>query len=222
MSGNRFRLAALLLFTAVVFLLWTSGTTEALLDPERLRNWVSRAGLFGPLVFAGAFLCAIYLFMPPTAFALLAGFLFGPVAGLLLAVACVNGGGLLLFLTARKLGREGTREWLERRLSALDHGLEEHGLLAVVALRLIFVPFSVVCLWAGVSSVRKRDYLLGTLVGTFPATFLLAWLGDAVLNVWKNRDPSALATPGGLAALLLFLFAMAFPFVWKRRRKSSE
>lgn len=217
-AKSLFRLGLLSLMLLVLFFLAWSGISAEILDAERVRHWVSDFGIWAPLVYVSAFFLIILVLLPPTLMTLTAGFLFGPYAGLLISMACVNLGGICIFLVARYLGQEGVRRFLPGRLSQLDEKLTHRGLLTVILLRLTFVPFGIVSLSAGVSSIRKRDFLLGTLVGTFPATFMITWIGDIILEVWKSRDFSPLFGYQGLFCLLLFALAFAFPFIWKREK----
>lgn len=223
-GGRRVRLR-LLLGLGLLLVLWLlaqSAPADWLRDPQLLRETFSRSGLRAVLLFGAAFLAAIALFLPPTTLTATAGFLFGPVCGLLLSLCCINIGGALLFAFSRRTGREGVARLLSPRLSGWDRRLGEHGLLTVVLLRLSFVPFALVGISAGLSAIRMRDYLLGTLVGTFPAAFLLSWLGDRALLLWREGSLEPLLHPVGFVALGLFVLAAFFPLFheWRSRGKN--
>jgi uncharacterized membrane protein YdjX (TVP38/TMEM64 family) len=215
------RALALAGIIAAIWLFTHNDHATALFRAEELRRYVADAGIYGPLVFVALFITATLLFFPPTAFTLSSGFLFGPLVGLALSIACINTGGLLLFLASRKLGREGLARMLPGRLRDLDTRVADHGLLTVIALRLSFVPFGLVCAAMGVSAVRTRDFALGTLVGTFPAAFMLCWLGDGALEIVRTGSLSALLSPLGLISLLLFAGAAGFP-LWLERRRAMR
>ncbi len=106
-SKSLFRLGLLSLMLLVLFSLAWTGVSAEILDAEKLRHWVSGFGMLAPLIFASAFLLIVLVLLPPTLMTLTAGFLFGPSAGLLISVVCVNLGGICIFLVARYLGREG-------------------------------------------------------------------------------------------------------------------
>ncbi|MGN5480121.1 TVP38/TMEM64 family protein [Cupriavidus basilensis] len=56
-----------------------------------------------------------------------------------------------------------------RRLNRLSQRVGQHGVLAMVALRLVPVaPFTLVNLVVGASRIRLRDCLLGTAIGMSP------------------------------------------------------
>ena len=216
LSDGGVRLAILLAIVAVLAALAGSGVTADLFDVERVKGWVFSTGGWAPVVFAVAFVTIIFLFLPPTLMCLSSGFLFGPLPGLFISLLCVNIGGALLFAAARVLGREGIRRWLPPRLARLDERLGRRGLTMVVILRLTFLPFSVVSLSAGISSIRRREYLIGSFVGTFPAIFLFSWLGSAVEEAWRAASFDPLVRPEGFVALSLFGIALLFPFLWSR------
>ena len=141
--------------------------------------------------------------VPRTLFTLAAGLLFGSATGAVLAVTAtaltaavafwlvrLTGGGLVERYAAR-----APMAWTRRRL-------DRSGLLAVTSLRLIpALPFSVLNYAAGLSGVRFRPFLLGTVLGTLPGTVALVVLGDAVTG---RVSPALLAVSvtGGLVGLV--------------------
>ncbi len=216
---RRWHLAALVALIVVIVALAFSGVTENLLNPDQIRTWALTSGAFGPLLYALLFCLVLLLFIPPTSLTLTAGFLFGPLLGMVLSVICVNIGALVWFILARRMGRESVQRFLPDRMENLDRRLEERGLLAVAFMRLAFVPFSVACISAGLSRIRKRDYLIGTAIGTFPAIFMLTWVGDRVLEIWSSGDwRQALDWPGLISILLFGLAALLA--IWLEKTKN--
>jgi len=213
---GRLVLSLFILFVFIIIAL--TGIGSDTFDVHKMRDFIHGSGQLAPLIFSFVFLLIIFMGMPPTLMTVSSGVLFGPYFGLILSTICVNLGGLVLFVAARKIGRKGLQQILSTRLEKLDSRLEQHGLLTVILARLSFVPFGLVCISAALSSIRKRDFLTGTLIGTFPAIFMLSWLGDAAIQMFETRDFSVLLQWQGIVSMLLFASAFAFPVLYEKYR----
>ena len=98
------------------------------------------------------------------------------------------------------------------RFAAIDEAIGESGFKIVFLLRLspIF-PFNLLNYALGVTRVRFRDYVIASLLGMLPGTFLYVYLGSLVTNaseLLSGKRPEAgiwgqVLYWGGLAATLL-------------------
>ena len=81
----------------------------------------------------------------------------------------------------------------------MDALLTDHGLSAVVAIRLIPVlPFTVINYAGGLTGVRPRHYVLGTALGMVPGS-----LAYAALGAWGTSPWGIFAALAALVALVL-------------------
>jgi phospholipase D1/2 len=195
------------------------GETGALADLLRFaeQNRVSALGLSAVLV---AFCLSTLVFVPVNIMIAATGALFGPLLGLLYALAGSLLAAGLSFAIGRGLGRDWVRRLASRRVNALNKHLSRHGLLAMTVVRLLpIAPFTVVNLVAGASKIRTRDYLLGSLFGMAPGIVLMTVFGDR-LGAWlRQPDLPHLVVVASLAALALVLtWALRR---WSRRRTSA-
>jgi uncharacterized membrane protein YdjX (TVP38/TMEM64 family) len=117
---------------------------------------------------------------------LLAGFLFGVWEGL----AVIWVGGLVGSAAAFVLGRTVAREWIERRLqrqlffTALDRAIGRKGFLVVFLSRMVMIfPYPLLNYALGLTSVRFRDYLLGTNLGMALPMLLMVFLGTTANDI---------------------------------------
>jgi phospholipase D1/2 len=109
----------------------------------------------------------------------------------------------LSFGIDHRLGRQTVRRLAGSRLEQLSQRLARQGLLTVIAVRIIPVaPFTVINLIAGVSPIRLRDFLLGTVAGMLPGLLGIAIFMDQVSAT--NRDP----TPASLLVLVAVVSAI--------------
>ncbi|WP_076477887.1 TVP38/TMEM64 family protein [Williamsia sterculiae] len=147
-----------------------------------LRTWADSVGPGFVILFFVAYTLVTVAPVPRTAFTVSSGVLFGPMVGFTGAMIASTVAALLAFAISRRLGRRRVQGFLQRPIIAtIEDRLRRRGWLAVGSLRLIAAcPFSVVNYCAGLSAVRWRPYLLGTVVGMAPGTASVVFLGDAL------------------------------------------
>ena len=205
MSAPRTRLlvAGLLLVTLIVAALVLPVPTAV-----QMRDWAQSAGIAAPMLFLLGQTVVTIAPIPRTVFTLAAGLLFGPALGVVLSLLATTLTAALAFVVVRRVGRSLLEPHLDRKLlRAIDARLRRRGWLAVASLRLIpAVPFSVLNYCSAVSSIRFRDYLVGT-VGVIPGSIALVVLGDALTG---TTSPALLAISlGGAASGVIGLIVQA-------------
>jgi uncharacterized membrane protein YdjX (TVP38/TMEM64 family) len=189
-------------------------------------EWVRGAGALGVVTFVLAFA----LSGPPVVSAELmmaaSGFLFGPVGGTLAGMAGALGAFVLNLLLARTVLRERLQARWSREgspLAAFDHGLANKGLLVVLLLRLPpLSPFHIVSYGLGLSRVRMRDAVIGTVVGSVPQVAIFAWLGSTVSQIDGLSHASAGVSPAAWAALIGVTVALTAALTWIARRELKK
>lgn len=178
------RLTALILLTAGFVYLSFFTDFMSYFNAEAMRTAVTDAGMFAPLLFMTVYVVATILFIPGTPLTLLAGVLFGPWYGTLYVVVGATLGAVLAFLLARGLGRGAFsfgRGGVATRVAMYDAKLATHGLGTVLFLRSVpLFPFNGLNFALGLTSVKPRDYVVGTFFGIIPGTFSYVYFGDSL------------------------------------------
>lgn len=170
-----------------------------------LVDWVRAAGATGFITYAALYALATVLLLPGSVLTLGAGFVYGPIWGVLLASPASVIGATLAFL----LGRFVARDWIRRRIAtnprfeAVDAAVGKGGFKIVLLLRLspIF-PFTLLNYALGLTRVRLRDYVLASFIGMLPGTVLYVYVGSLVTTaaqLFSGERPST-----GPAAQVLF------------------
>lgn len=163
------------------------------------------AGNAAPVVFVAVCALGTAVFFPKPVLATAAGLLFGVAWGSVLAIAGFTAGAMIAFGIARGLGRNAVKGWLGERLHTLEEVFARRGVEATLVVRLLPVlPFTLANYGAGVTSVRARDFALGTALGLVPSTVLAAVLGDALSDLGSPRSIVALSVWAVLAAIGLW------------------
>lgn len=174
-------LIALLAIGAVVALRISVGEVDTVRAVSAIRRvqdhwWALPAYLGGYVALTTAFVPAVLLHMA-------VGVAYGFRVGLWINLLAFNATALLQFTLARRAGRERVAAFLaRRRIRALDDLSQAHGLLGVILIRLVPIPAMGVATGLGVSPVRWRDFVLGTLVGTLPYIVVYTYFAAALVE----------------------------------------
>lgn len=193
----RLVLLAILLVLASAGVLLIGGPSKA-----GIEETIRATGIAAPVVFIALYAVLTVLLFPGSIITAASGALFGTALGTALAVVGATIGATGAFLIGRRLGRSEVERIAGRRIGALDAWLERRGFLAVLYVRLIpIAPFSALNYVAGVTSVRARDYVLGTAIGIVPGAFAYAALGGSIDEPTSPEFLAALGLVLVLAAL---------------------
>lgn len=204
------RIALLLAVAAALTAAWASGV-YARLTPESVAELVARAGALGPIAFVALFAAAETVHVPGLLFVLAASALWPPAIALPTAYAGALTASLVVFFLSRRIVPATLRERLPEWLLRYEARLETHGLLTVIALRLVLFLLPTVHWLLGASRVSFRDYFLGSAIGLLPGVVLYVLVGRQAFEHWDSVRPWAL----GAAAL-------AVAFIVARRLRTTS
>jgi len=115
--------------------------------------------------------------------ALVAGAAYGHVAGAVYVAIGSELGALVAFIIARYIGRDHVERWLGDKAGFGLLGSQNLLMLTVFASRLLpFISFDAMSYAAGLSRLRLWRFLIATLAGILPASFLLAHFGAEAMS----------------------------------------
>lgn len=192
-----------LLVIAAVALAVVYGTP----DTDALRTRVDAAGVWGPVVFIALYGGLAMIPSPMSVVTIAAGALFGLWTGAVLVLAGAMLAAVGSFALGRLLGRDAVDRFTQGRLARVDAMLRDHGLAAVLVVRLVpLFPFFAVNYASGLSGVRLNHYLLGSALGMVPGVLAYTAVGAF------GSDPLGL-----LAAISALVALIAVGGWWARR-----
>lgn len=153
------------------------------------------------------------------------GLLFGTLIGGLLALA----GGLLAAFTTYALIRTAFGNWLDARArdtrTTVRNFVESGNFLLLVIPRLIpVIPFFAINVGLTAAGVSKRSYMLSTLLGLTPMSFIFASIGSqldearALSGVQLSR---ILLSPEMFVPLGLLIALTVSGWLWVRRQRQA-
>ena len=121
--------------------------------------------------------------VPVLALVAATGVAFGPWFGPLYAMAGCLASASTGFGLGRWLGRRRVQSIGGPRVTKIHRALERNGTLAVFVLRKVPAPFMLANIVVGASSVRYRDFVIGTVLGMGALVIALAGFGYRLTRV---------------------------------------
>jgi uncharacterized membrane protein YdjX (TVP38/TMEM64 family) len=147
-----------------------------------------QATWWAPLLFIAAFAAGGMLFLPATAFTLSAALFWGwKLGGTYAVIGAVLCAAFSFELSRYVIGDVASRI-LRRRIPRLHRLLDHAGARTVLILRLVpGIPFPAFNYGAGLTSLRSRDYLLGSFLGIAVPIYIISYSADAIFAGTLNR-----------------------------------
>jgi uncharacterized membrane protein YdjX (TVP38/TMEM64 family) len=170
--------------------------------------------------FVATFL-VIGLFLLPgaTLLSVFSGAVFGLPVGPLLVSLGSTIGAVLAFFVARYILREWVEEKFGKRLAPINEGLCENDIHYILVLRLVpLFPFFLVNIAMGASPISWKVFMIGTLLGKLPATWIYANAGRHLASLQSLSD---ITSPGVIGALTLLGLLALTPVIYKQIQKSK-
>jgi uncharacterized membrane protein YdjX (TVP38/TMEM64 family) len=189
------------------------------------REWllaeVARFGLLAPLCYIVIYAAATGLSIPGAVLlTLVAGFLFGTLAGTAIVVVGATLGAVIVFLVARTAFGDVLRARAGPFIRKLEDGFRANALSYLLVLRLIpLFPFWLVNLVPAFLGVRLRTFALGTFIGIIPGAFVYASLGSglgALIESGERPDLGIVFQPRVLLPLTGLALLALLPVAYKR------
>lgn len=176
----------LLLLIAAVLVVWIGYRIAPQVSRARIESWARIGGAWGPLVlFAVQVLQIVVAPIPGGLVPFLAGALYGPWVGTLVAAAGTAAGSVAAYGIGRYAGRPLAERWVGS--DALDRA---HALIGgkrwIALVPLFLVPFSpsdALCLAAGLIGLGWRELLIAVALGRLPKDAAVALAGAGLLRL---------------------------------------
>lgn len=190
------------------------------IEPEDLMRYIPA----GP-VLAAAMLLIMYaiksvsVFLPMLPLQLTAGFLFPPVAAVLVNTAGYALGACLSYRRGRKAGAETMDSLLKQhpRLSVFFGGGGENFVFLSFLLRVIgMIPMDVTSMYLGYTGVAFFPYLLATVAGALPKVIAISLMGDCI-----TRPSSPAFIYSAIFTVVLSLLSVLVFLLFKKHNSNS-
>lgn len=155
---------------------------------ETFRGFIGSFGLWAPLAFIALFVLST-IFIPSTPFMAAAGVLFGFWYGLIYTLIGCFLSSAIVFYISRRFGETEVENLIRNKhldfLAQYDRRLESGGVWDLIVLRIIpIMPFNVLNILMGVSKIKTRHYLIGTMVGLIPSVLATVYFGTFIFGLF--------------------------------------
>ena len=150
---------------------------------EKLHALMQRAGAWGGVAYLGAFVVGALMHVPGTIFLLAARIAYGVIGGGFLAYFGALCAVTASFVFARTLGGRAFAEIRWAPVRRLLARLEDHPVRTIAILRVILWMSPPLNYALAMSTVRFRDYVIGSALGLVAPVVAVMILSDWILSV---------------------------------------
>jgi uncharacterized membrane protein YdjX (TVP38/TMEM64 family) len=183
------------------------------------RTLAEQVADLGPLGVVGAVLLGTVLLValvPRTPLSVVCGLLFGPVLGIITAIAMALLASVITFAAGRWLGRDFLLRHARGRLTRFEQWVSRQDALSIAAVRTLPVgPYGLAGYSYGATGLPVRSYVIGTLIAAPPSAVTYALLGAAVTS--PGGFNPLLALPAAVGLVIVGILAVR----WRRTRKAA-
>ncbi len=170
-------------------------------NPQVLQRWLTSVGIWAPLIYILVYTIGTLLMLPSTPLNLSGGAVFGVVWGTVWTTVGAIVAAVISFWFSRTIGRNYVHRKFAQRWARIDREISVGGIYYVIAVRLLpLLPYGLVNFGAGLTSIRFRDYLWGTIIGTAPGLVPFVMMGSG-LTALRRGDLWPLAVSSSLIGL---------------------
>ena len=158
-----------------------SGLLTGMLSEDWIDREVRGKGISGELLFVAVGGLVTAVAIPRHVVSFLGGYAFGAVLGTALAVLATEIGCVIVFFYGRYVGRPLVSERIRARVRRIEGFLASNPFSMTLLVRLLPMGNNfATSLAAGVSRVPAQPFLLGSLLGYVPQTFVFALAGSGI------------------------------------------
>lgn len=231
--SNIKRIAPIALIAATLGLFFAFGwhryfTLETLRENrEALQMWVDASPGLAIGIFILAYAAAVAISFPGASIlTVFGGFLFGLWPGVPAVVIAATIGATIIFLAAKTALGDFLSDRAGGFVKNMEQGFHENELNYMFVLRLVPVfPFWAINIAAGLLGISLRNFLIGTLFGIIPGSFVYISIGAAAGAAFDAGDDISLSgilfKPETLLPIIGLVVLALIPIVLKRFSKAA-
>jgi uncharacterized membrane protein YdjX (TVP38/TMEM64 family) len=198
---KKIALAALIATIVVLYLL---GGGDKYLSIDLYQNLYEQSPAATITVFFIIFFVGISCSLPVAGvLTVISDVVFGAITGFLISSAATTLGGTAALYSSRLLFQNLIKRRFPGQIEMVNKGVEKEGAFYLFGLRMITViPFGVLNLLLGLTSMRVPAFMLATLFGMVPILLILSYTGSQLGQI-DSFSMAAIFTPGLILSLAL-------------------
>jgi uncharacterized membrane protein YdjX (TVP38/TMEM64 family) len=204
------KLALATLIAAIVILYFAGGGDE-LLSIRVYQDLYDQSPVRTAIVFFLIYFVGTSCSLPVSgALSVASGLVFGLFTGFLISLVASTLGGTIALFSTRFLFHDLIKRRFAVHLDVINKGIEKEGAFYLFGLRMVpVIPFWLLNLLVGLTSMRVHLFFIATLSGMIPITLILAYTGSQLGSI-ETFSMAAIFQPGLILSLTLLA---AFPFL---------
>lgn len=160
--------------------------------------------------------------IPPLTLYIVGGILFGAFWGGILTLVGNIIGAVIDFEIARNYGKKFAEESINPKVKArFDKFTSKYGGFSIFLLRVNpFTTTDLISYIAGLTNIKRRNFVLGTLFGLIPLIFVQTYLGDAFVR--QNKVLYSIVVAISIIYLVLIVYFIINIFVTRAKKKRES
>ncbi|MDP4090125.1 MAG: TVP38/TMEM64 family protein [Bacillota bacterium] len=156
----------------------------------------------------------VILILPTAVLSIASGGVYGPILGSIINIIGCFLSSSTAFLLTRYLGRGFADKLLKGKALKLDNNIEKHGFKIMLFMRLgIIFPFDALSFAAGLSKMKYRDFIFGTVLGSLPEMISYAYAGEHIKNPLSIKFIAPF--------VIIIILALLFSSMYRKLRKDT-
>ncbi len=182
---------------------------------------VMQNSAYGPLLFILIYALRPLIFFSATLLTIAAGFLFGPVLGIVYTIIGSNTSATVAYLIGRYFG-QGLLDGSQSGgiLQRYTKRMRENSFETILTMRFIFLPYDLVNYLAGFLRIDWKSFILASMLGAIPGTISFVLFGASIEGDFTGQAPSL--NPWVLAAgVSLFVLSIVLSRYFKGREQAA-
>jgi len=208
MPVKKLALAALI---ASVVILYFAGGGDQFLSIRMYQGLFDQSPVRTAAVFFFIYFAGTSCSLPVSGvLSVVSGIIFGPVTGFLISLLAGSLGGTIALFSTRFLFHDLVKRRFSVHIDVINKGIEKEGAFYLFGLRMVpVIPFWLLNLLVGMTSMRASVFFVATLCGMIPITLILVYTGSQLGDI-ETFSMASIFTPGLILSLCLLA---AFPFL---------
>ena len=192
-SGRILRATTFLIWIAIIALFWgySSRTGLSAVDIVRQLITFAQSSIWGPIIYVLFYFIQPIVFFPSTFLTIAAGYVYGPVVGVILAIIGSNSSSALAWLVGRFFGDILIADrFKQTMLARFSDRLRTNAFQSVLLMRLIYLPYDVVSYFSGFMRLSFTAFMFGTMLGALPGTISFGLFGASIEGDFLAETPT--------------------------------
>lgn len=210
---------ALLLWLLLIgaYVWYTRANNLSGLDAVRQLLDLFRSSAIGPVIYIAIYTVRPLIFFSAAVLTLAAGFVFGPVWGIVYAMLGGNLSALFAYAIGYFFGKDVLADDAsDGVLQRYVRRMRQNSFETVLIMRFLFLPFDAVSYLAGFLRINWRSFILASMLGSIPGGVAIALAGAS-----GNFDESGLSLDPRMLAVAVVLFVLSLLFSRYMRRREQ-